>query len=288
MMLVERRIAKVSDARASDQFRRYKREPTHAVRKAEIKENETLRALKQAWQNFELVKDDMAVVDPRKSYQKALELIRSFAYTKEDIENFNLALGEFQNEKDFAKRAGLFLSALINNGSDSTYTIFTRHLDDLGLLGIYNRKTIIVEGDAGYDCAALMDGGTVIVKGNAGERLGNCMKGKIIVYFNSSPFSGIMLNGGSIKIKGNASNYVGLKMRGGKIIVQGNCGHTLGAEMHGGSILVMGDVGITVACSMYGGEIHINGNMSGPLFEAAIRAGSVYHKGKQIWPIVNP
>ena len=265
MMLVERRIAKVSDARASDQFRRYKREPTHAVRKAEIKENETLRALKQAWQNFELVKDDMTVVDLRESYQKALELIRSFAYNKADIENFNLALGEFQNEKGFAKRAGLFLSALINNGSDSTYTIFTQHLENINSLGAFNTKTIIVEGDAGDNCGIEMAGGKIVINGDTDDWLGNGMgKGEIILNGDAGDFAGAGMLGGTIKINGSVCNYLGLKMKDGKIVVNGNSGDTIAAEMRSG-------------------EIHLNGTFIGIFYFGC--GGKIYHKGSQIWPI---
>ncbi len=286
-MIVAERIVRVTQpylVRASDRFRQYKPEPRFEVRRAAIAENETLKAIQQAWQNFELVKDDLVVIDPKESYERALELIRNLVYTKADIDNLNLSLAEFQGEKDFSRRAGIFLSAMINNGSDSTYTIFTHHLEDLGALGIYNTKTIIIEGDAGHGCGIMMNGGTIVIKGNASESLGNGMtKGKIIIYGNAGDYAGSFMQGGIIKIKGNSGNYTGLKMRNGRITVYGDSGHTLGAEIRAGCIYVMGNVGEGAAMPMYGGEIHINGEMAEHLNEEMVRSGKVFHKGKLIF-----
>ncbi len=88
-------------------FDRYKKEPPQDVRQADIKKNEALPELKSVWAKF--IYDGF----PEKTYRNVLQLIKGINYPAEDITKFSIALVEFQEEKDFAQKAGIFLSALI-------------------------------------------------------------------------------------------------------------------------------------------------------------------------------
>ncbi len=59
---------------------------------------------------------------------------------------------------------------------------------------------VVVEGNAGMNAAALLNGGSVVILGNAAE------------------FLAVELIKGRVFVKGVCKGYVGAKMRGGRII----------------------------------------------------------------------
>jgi len=59
---------------------------------------------------------------------------------------------------------------------------------------------VIVEGNAGMNAAALLNGGTVVVLGDVAE------------------FLGVEMKKGVAFVKGNARGYIGAKMTGGRIV----------------------------------------------------------------------
>jgi formylmethanofuran dehydrogenase subunit C len=200
------------------------------------------------------------------------------------VEKISLALAEFQDEEDFESKAGLFLSALINNCPESEFVIHTRHLGvKIFYLGLYNTKDITIKGDVGDYLAYSMSGGRITVEGNAGYGAGNTMEnGEIIIDGNSDYFLGDRMKGGKITVKGNAGNEAGSNMGNGEIVIDGDGGIYMGVKMKNGKITVKGNSGSYTGAEMENGEIIVNGD---ELHLAGnIRGGKIYHKGKLVFP----
>lgn len=233
---------------ASKKFSRYKKEDEKAVRKTDVRQDKVLEQLKRAFKAInifdELAKDgDIRLSDAYEAISTA-SVVTSLRCSSKDIEKFSLVLVEFQRERWFSDKAGLFLSALINNGDDNDYMIHTANLEwSVGNLGYKNTKNIVVRGDVGD---------------NIGESMG----------------------GGTITVEGDACNFVGYWMEGGDIRIRGNVDEMAGWLMKGGTITVEGDAGISVGYGMFGGVIHLEGGYSD--IGDRIKGGKIYHKGELI------
>ncbi|NYZ74440.1 hypothetical protein H0O00_04825 [Candidatus Micrarchaeota archaeon] len=194
----------------ANRFQIHAPETEKAVRKVEVVEDETLEKMKKAWKkcNYNY--------DWSKYYSKMLEIAKRLRYSAKDVENFSLALVEFQGEKRFSEKAGLFLSALINNSKDTVFVIHTAHFaESINHIGYLNTKNITVEGNAGDYVGGLMTSGTITVEGDAGKKIGWLMKRGIIT------------------VKGDAGECVGSGMKDGKIYVNGEIGGISDEISHG-------------------------------------------------------
>jgi hypothetical protein len=123
-------------------------------------------------------------------YNKALELIKEkrIKCTSEDIKEFSLELGAFEDHKEFEDRAGLFLSALINSSGDKEFVVHTRHLKKkINYLGCETTKNIVIEGDVG-ECVGegIKKGGSITVNGDAGDWVGVGMRIGSKIYLNGN------------------------------------------------------------------------------------------------------
>ena len=219
---IQKEIPRKGTVRASDPFRRFKPEPTHQVRKPDVKENEKLRTIKLAWLRL----CENLTGDLETPYERAVELVRSLEYSAKDVEGFSLMLPQLQTLESSSHYDGLFLSALINMGKEQDYIIHTIDLySPLNFLGYENIKNITVNGDVGL-------------------RVGNRMKK------------------GTITINGNAGTCVGELMRGGKIIVNGKTDQALGGPYgnEGGEIHLNGDFDLPSHAHM-GSDIYHNGKL---------------------------
>ncbi len=176
MQIAERRL-RDPDVNAHFRFGRYKTEEAQQVRKLDAKKDETLEKIKKAFVSFDY-KYVHASFDWYEGLRKAVQVINEVirGYTAGDVERFSVALAEFADEKDFAQKAGLFLSALINNCRDSDFVIHTSQLPELWFLGFANTKNIIIEGDGGDWLAFDMVSDKIIVNGNSRGNLGVGMK----------------------------------------------------------------------------------------------------------------
>ncbi len=186
-------------------------------------------------------------------YQKAKILVKEIEYTAKDVRNFSVELKKYENRDDFrgqedeeADNVGLFLSALINNCSETDFEIVTQHLSKLyGGLGFENTKNVTVIGNFGTQFAAFMKSGRMIATGNVGAE------------------AAYGLEGGEVIILGNADIGAGTSMNGGVLRIRGSAGSRLG--MH----------------SEEGTEIYVDGDIQGRLNKKYCRA-KVYHKGELI------
>ncbi len=253
--------ARVVATNMGNLFGRYTPEIKQPVRALKIKENEALVQLRVIWKDYDYNEMDSA----KDSGIKFLELsdkLKTMKYSAEDVQNFSIVLAEFQEEHRFETKAGFFLSALINSGSDKSYTIFTDHLGTrISALGNQNDKNIIVIGDVGYSVGINMKNGSMLIRGNAGNWVGAGMTGgKIIVEGNAGEEVGYRMEGGTIEVMGNAGDKLGFIMFNGRIIIHGNIGTSVGYEMYNGEILVRGSAGKAVGAGMKNGKITVEGN----------------------------
>ncbi len=202
-------------AAASSKFDGFKREHLHDIRKPEVKSNPIIEAMGKVWVKCGHVRsENWALI-----YNRILNLINKFEYSAKDIEAFSLELIAFQNEKDFSDKAGLFLSALINNCHENDFVVHTAHLDrPIDRLGWHNTKNITVEGSAGAFTGDTMDSGTIIVRGDADDGIGFGMKG------------------GTITVNGNTGDMIGWSVEGGEIHINGECEGEVGKNRIFGKI----------------------------------------------------
>lgn len=224
-------------------------------RKPKMRENKALRGLQAAFR--ELVKKDWRNIIPDEDYGDICKKVKSCAYAAEDVYFFSLTLAQFQDVDNFAEKAGVFLSALINEGDGKRYAISTRNLSfGISHLGYRNTKTITVDGNTGRETGLYMAGGRIVVNGNVGARAGLYMAGgRMIVRGNAGYDTGEGMAGGQITVNGNAGTGVGMFMKGGGIIVDGNADDFAGEQMKCGKIAVRGNIG-SLGLDIKGGDIY--------------------------------
>ncbi|NYZ74438.1 hypothetical protein H0O00_04815, partial [Candidatus Micrarchaeota archaeon] len=74
----------------ANRFSRYKPETEKAVRKVEVVEDKTLKRLKEAWKNC-------CYADKPGDYAEMLRKVKKLRCSAKGIEDFSIALAEFQN-----------------------------------------------------------------------------------------------------------------------------------------------------------------------------------------------
>ena len=124
------------------------------------------------------------------------------------ITEASVALGVYSTHEHFKYRAGVFLTALVNNSPDEEHTLFTRGYSQPPV-SIANklRKKLTVHGTTGR-YAGDYNQGELILAGNTGPWLGFGNAGKIILTGDAGKFAG-QLNKGHITINGNAGDDFG-------------------------------------------------------------------------------
>jgi hypothetical protein len=248
--------AKPVELAIGSRFRRYGPEQERAIRNVEVRESAAVGQMMEAWERFDYRFMRSHEFRYDEVYSRAASLVLRIDYDSRDVELFSIALAEFQDEDSFSWKAGLFLSALINEGKDNGFTIHNEHLDPINHLGYWNEKHIKVIGNTGDNLGRKMKTGSITVDGNAGTGIG------------------LDMQGGRIIVEGGAEMVVGQRMKAGLIIVCGDA-DSVGACMHGGRIFVGGDAG-EVGSYMSGGEISIGGSCQ-KLGE--MKMGKVYLRG---------
>lgn len=241
-----------------DWLKHYAPETEKKFRNLAVKEDETLKKLKDAYRKLEYQGDG-------EEYNTAVSLIYCIKYSSEDVTNFSIALAEFQEDGFYNYRAGLLLSALVNESKEDNFMIITEHLGQrIDKLGHHNKKNLVIQGNTGGSVGEWMESGTVTVQGDVGR------------------WVGINMKDGRITIQGNAGYGVGCSMEAGKIIVKGNAGADVGRYMKGGTIIVKGNAGDNVGFEMEGGKIHLEGKYGSFYGPKRGEIPRIYHKGRLI------
>lgn len=150
--------------------------------------------------------------------------------------------------------------------------------------GIDKKVKIDIDGVAGGDLGAFMNGPTIHVRGNADHAAGNTMTGgTIIIEGNTGDCAGHSMRGGKLFIKGSVGYRVGIHMKQYKdkypiIIIGGNAEAFLGEYMAGGIIVLLGldegeTVGDYIGTGMHGGKIFIAGRVKKEMLGVAASKG---------------
>jgi len=138
--------------------------------------------------------------------------------------------------------------------------------------GIRSNAKIDIEGVAGNDLGAFMDGLRLNVFASGQDGIGNTMSGgKIVIHGDAGDITGHSMRGGQIYVKGNAGYRIGIHMKSYQqlypvIVVGGSVGDFAGEYMAGGLLVVLGQNGSDIAgnyigTGMHAGMIYINGNI---------------------------
>ncbi len=174
-------------------FGRYKREEIKEVRKPDVIVGK-VEDLKKAWVAYKYTN----LGNYPNEEKKCLEIIKGMQYSAKDVENFSIALAEFQDDKNFGQKAGFFLSVLINNCQDESYVIHTRHLHvEISYIGFQNTKDITIDGGACW-VGWRMQGGRIIVNGDVNHLVGHEMQDGEIHINGSCESISTKISGGRI------------------------------------------------------------------------------------------
>ncbi|CAN5885692.1 protein glxC [soil metagenome] len=129
-------------------------------------------------------------------------------------------------------------------------------------VGLTNRTTITIRGNAGYFIGGLGDGPDITVEGFVGWSVGeNLMSGTIRVRGNASECAAATAHGGMVIVEGDASSRAGISLKGGTLAVGGNVGHMSAFMAQAGTILVGGDAGEALGDSLYETVIYVGGKI---------------------------
>lgn len=286
---------------ASGRFGIFRPEVERNVRASRLESNPVMAAMRAAWTEFYSIDSMISFYWMQDAHAKLSDRLKSMEYSAKDIETFCIVLSEFQGEEKFQEKAGVFLSALINNSPEDRFVIHTAHLvSPVASLGYWNTKDILVEGGVGDSAGHWMQGGTMMVHGDSGNNLGDHMsRGTILINGGTGKSAGNMMEGGSITIKGNADRNSGNEMRGGSIMIEGdaadnagyvmkggslhvgrNAGDRVGVLMQTGRITIIGRAGNDIGLGMIDGEIHLNDGYGS--ISQDIPGGRIFHKGELV------
>jgi len=144
---------------------------------------------------------------------------------------------------------------------------------------------ITIDGTAGNDLGAFMDGPEIHVYGNAQDGCGNTVNsGEIAVHGSAGDITGYAMRGGRLFIKGSVGYRAGIHMKeygeNQPIMVIGEtAGDFLGEYMAGGTIVLLGlnlekdqsHRSLHVGTGMHGGRIYVHGKITGLGKEAIIQ-----------------
>lgn len=130
-------------------------------------------------------------------------------------------------------------------------------------VGLSNRITVDIDGNAGYFIGGLCDGPDITVNGFVGWSVGeNLMSGSVRVLGNASECVGASAHGGTIIVHGDASSRAGISLKGGTILVGGDVGHMSGFMAQAGVMLVGGNAGHALGDSLYETVIYVAGTIA--------------------------
>lgn len=130
-------------------------------------------------------------------------------------------------------------------------------------VGLSNRVTITIDGNAGYFIGGLGDGPDVTVGGFVGWSVGeNLMAGMVRVEGNASECAAASAHGGVVVVAGDTSSRAGISLKGGTVLVAGDVGHMSGFMAQAGVMLVGGDAGHALGDSLYEAVIYVAGKIA--------------------------
>jgi hypothetical protein len=238
--MAARRRIEVSGVAASKRFGRYKDELEKTRREAQV-DGSVVSQLMEAFRSLQ-----MTYPVGVKMYPRSMELLRGLTPSPRTVERACIALREFQGERDFQTRAGVFLSALINGegfSENEALRLDLRHLDvPLNYMGLRNRRNLVLIGDVGDKAGYKMESGSILVEGDAGDKAGlDLSGGKLIIHGDVGIKLGEWMRGGEIHVHGRKKSkgllVISGHLRGGRIYHRGK----LVVDMRGKLVVDMDD-----------------------------------------------
>lgn len=131
-------------------------------------------------------------------------------------------------------------------------------------VGLTNRISVTIDGNAGYYAGGLGDGPDITVHGFTGWGIGeNLMSGHIRVKGSVSQSAAASAHGGLIVVEGDASLRAGISLKGGTLAIAGDSGNLTGFMAQAGTILIGGDAGEALGDSLYETTIYVAGRIAG-------------------------
>lgn len=142
--------------------------------------------------------------------------------------------------------------------------------------GLTGDLKFILNGVAGPDTAAFMQGPYLRIEGNAQDGVGNTMDdGTVVINGMAGDVLGYAMRGGRVYVRQDVGYRVGIHMKSyldkqPVIVVGGKAGDFLGEYMAGGMIILLGMdsvkpeaplTGRSVATGMHGGVIYVRGDI---------------------------
>ncbi|MFH0860790.1 MAG: hypothetical protein V1921_06280 [Candidatus Altiarchaeota archaeon] len=239
--------------------------------------------------------------DSKGFYEKLMWEAKEYRATAKDVQAIADQLEERHSSEDwYPQKAGILLTVMMQNSSESEFTLKTEtHLAYVGYR-LFGGKKITVEGDVASNVGRHMTEGHIHVKGEAGSNAGHHMMNSTLriekdaegwlgesMGENSSIYVGGKAGGsvgegmwgGKIEVVGDVGDNAGKRMQKGELIIGGNAGNNLGENMSGGHIHVKGNCGWGTADCIGRGRIDIDGNVKNFGYIGINK--EVYHKGKR-------
>jgi|GEM_PF-4484453 hypothetical protein len=168
-----------------------------------------LTQIMNIWNRHHL-KNDEDSWDIRGFYEDVSKDLAGLDYGADHVELFQAtrlwlldpSLEGIISSSSFEVKAGLFLSALINNGKDEDYQLKLHGLTQLWYVGFRNRKNIKAYGTLGHGCAEEMECGRIEVFGDVLSQSCYLMKNGSVIIHGSAGHVGGLIEAGEIRITG--------------------------------------------------------------------------------------
>ncbi|MFH0860836.1 MAG: hypothetical protein V1921_06510 [Candidatus Altiarchaeota archaeon] len=188
------------------------------------------------------------------------------------------------DEKNYPKKAGLFITALIQNSSQERFELDAKKALSYVGCRLKGGKDIKIKGVLGDYTGAEMEDGSITVLGSASDSTGRDMRGgKIHVEGSVNGYTGMQMKAGEITVMGHAGDCTGHLMENGKIKVMQDVGRLTGFNMKGGEIWVGGNAHMDTGSFMGGGKIYVVGGIT-HIDKDSIKGGEIFAEGSKVWP----
>lgn len=143
-------------------------------------------------------------------------------------------------------------------------------------VGLTERCSVVIDGDAGYYAGAMCSGADVTVRGHAGNGAGeNIEAGTLTILGDAGGSLGASARGGRVLALGDAGARAGIAQKGGEVIVGGDTGAFCGFMMQAGLLVICGNAGANLGDSLYEGLIYVGGSIESLGADAASEPASV-------------
>lgn len=130
-------------------------------------------------------------------------------------------------------------------------------------VGITVPLDLTIDGHVGYFALGMHQRGTVQILGNAGTGLAeNIMSGLVHVTGSTSQSTAATGHGGLVVVDGSTGARCGIGMKGVDIVVGGDIGHMSAFMAQAGRLVVCGNAGEALGDSIYEARIYVQGTVA--------------------------